>query len=218
MTRRIYWGLGVLVLLLLIGAFSYVIYQEYADIEEIGEDGKAFRDKIAKMDEQRKTQEQPVEVPNTEQVQPMAHDDVPIMDVPIEKSDQHDSFQNYFDSITLSENFSAEDIDVSKFIDLPTDAELVKYSDSQRISLIHSITKLIDDAGEEKNNVSRQRHAVVSKITQLSADLLAKRINSDEHSQAYRKLRKQQLSLQQKSKYLLAVKEALRQQNRRIYP
>ncbi len=57
MTHRIYWGLGVLIVLL-VGAFSYLIYQEYADIEEIKEDGKAFRDKIAKMDEQRETQEQ----------------------------------------------------------------------------------------------------------------------------------------------------------------
>ena len=105
MTHQLKWGLGVLIVLL-VGAFSYLIYQEYADIEEIKEDGKAFRDKIAKMDEQRETQEQQAEVPNAEQVQPMSNGDVQITDAPIENSQQHDSVE-ISDSVEIEARIKA---------------------------------------------------------------------------------------------------------------
>ncbi len=54
MSKKMYWVLGALILL--VAAFSYVIYQQYQDIEQIEEEGKAYRQKIERMEKQQAAQ------------------------------------------------------------------------------------------------------------------------------------------------------------------
>ncbi len=146
MTRKLYWGLGVLVLL--IGAFSYVIYQQYADIARWKEEEKAFVDKIAKMDKQRETQKQSVEVLNTEQVQPMSNDDVQITDVPVEHSQRNDGVQSNksyedqsFSTLTSTEldelyqQMSTEISQMNSDEELNKGLDLTQYTQRQRAHL-----------------------------------------------------------------------------------
>lgn len=150
MKKRIYWGLGVLILLL-IGAFSYVIYQQYADIDRWKKEEKAFRDKMAKMDKQHETQEQPAEVQNTEQVQPIANDDIQIADAPTENSQQNNiakpvAIKNHLEGLGEA-NFMGS-------ITILTDDELASVNADQLRTISEDVIEQLANAGIEYEKIS----------------------------------------------------------------
>ena len=208
MTRSMKWGVAILMLLLGTAAVLIVMNEvaENRELEKEITDAQKLADQIKEREvsENDQSAKEPISDPIEQQ-------DIRVADVSNETEQEGNEVVPPMFSV-------GDEIDLSKFIELPSDAALAKYSDTQRGKLVRSITNVLEDVGLEKDNVSKQREQLVSEKTQLVADLVEKRITIRDYTQAVTELRAQQSVLQQKSEYLLAVKEALRQQNRRVSP
>lgn len=101
-------------------------------------------------------------------------------------------------------------VDLTPFIQLPTEVELATYTESQRTQLKQNITNVLEVVGAEYDTCSNQRSVVMSEIKQLGRDWTEKRIKTQDYSKRIRKLLIQHAFLQQRCEYALAVKEALR--------
>lgn len=208
MKSRMYWGVAILILLL-VSAAVFVILHETAENRELNNQ-LAEVEKLADEINQRKISENNP-IPKESISNPVEHQDIRVDDVSNETEHQENK-------VTIPTFSVGDEVDISKYIELPTDVELASYDKIQRTLLLRSLTTVLEEVGKEKDEVSAQRHQVISDMRSLLEDLLAKRVNSHDHSQAMKKLRTQQANLQQKSKYLLAVKAELRQQAGRIFP
>ena len=157
MTRRMYWGITILILLLG-SAAVFIIVNERAENSKLNDQLEDAAE-LANQIDQRKIAEnnQTSEVINTEQVQPMANDDVQVLDVPIENSQQNDSVEtvhveNYLEGLT--------DIDLLESITLPTDAELASYTDGD-----------IMEYGAQLHEAARKERAISKKYVQQRISL-----------------------------------------------
>ena len=94
MTRKMYWGVAILILLIGTAAV-FIIQHELAENRKL-KDQLDDAQKLADEIEQRKISENDPspEVSNTEQVQPTTNDNLQITGVPIEDAQQNDDFQS----------------------------------------------------------------------------------------------------------------------------
>ena len=152
MNRKMYWGVAILILLIGTAAV-FIIQHELAVNRTLNEQLKKAEELVNQI-KQRKIAENnpPSEEPISEQVQPMANDDVQITDFPIENSQQNDGsetvhVENYLEGLT--------DIDFFDSITLPTDEELTSYNEQD-----------IMEYGAQLHEAERMARAISKKYTQ----------------------------------------------------
>ncbi len=170
MTRKIYWGVA----LLIVGFVAFQIYL-YVDMENFNKD---FPN-----DDKTTETEKPTELPvviddpklEGDPIQPIKPNEVDIPKVPEDNSQQNGSVEtvaveNYLEGIT--------EINLFDSITTPTDTELANYTRAEVVERIHELHKAILKSAELNNKYTEQNEALRETQHAILKDVESSKKNS----------------------------------------
>jgi len=197
-----YWGIATLILLLgVFGVFLFI--KDRAEIWQF-EEGLAESNQLLEQHNKEKTKQlvaktdsKPLDEQSFEQVQRNDDSDK----VPIAEPDPQ------IDAVPDQTPLQPEV--VIPHIEIPTDAELAKYSREESTELLLSVSQVLDDVEEMWNQYETDSIALSSEIQQIANDLSSGRITLKEWSAKNRELFLRQSNLRSTGKIIRAENERL---------